>query len=116
MRLLTGSTLPVMVESEPFVFVPLSIVVFGSTVIVEGGQESGGSWVHAWTVNGDGVITQVREYFNTSVTVTRFGTAELGSPEVVGSPRDVITAANCHSLWESKLCDDKSVPGLVLAL
>ncbi|KAL5823841.1 hypothetical protein ACOSQ3_021822 [Xanthoceras sorbifolium] len=118
MHILTGSTSSLLSsKSKSFVFIPLSIVAFGSTVIVEGGDKEG-SWVHAWTVT-DGIITQVREYFNTSVTVTRFGTPEgtvpPGPPHSISSPPAVITA-NCQSIWESKLCDNKSVPGLVLAL
>ncbi|KAK3218987.1 hypothetical protein Dsin_012957 [Dipteronia sinensis] len=118
MHILTGSISSS--KSKSFIFIPLSIVAFGSTVIVEGRHEDDreGSWVHAWTVTGR-IITQVREYFNTSVTVTRFGTPEgaalPGPPQSILSPRVVITA-NCQSVWESKLCDNKSVPGLVLAL
>ncbi|KAB5512950.1 hypothetical protein DKX38_029978 [Salix brachista] len=42
-------------------------------VLVEGfNKDWNVSWVHAWTVT-NGIITQVKEYFNTSVTVTRFG-------------------------------------------
>ncbi|WMV33771.1 hypothetical protein MTR67_027156 [Solanum verrucosum] len=65
------------------------------------------TWVHAWTVT-DGVITQVREYFNTSLTVTRFGKSDISS----------ITTLHCPSVWESSLPNrvGKSVPGLVLAL
>lgn len=62
------------------------------------------SWVHAWTVT-DGTITQVREYYNTSVTVTR-----LSSPKITSR------SGSCQSVWESKLSGNKSVPGLVLAL
>lgn len=119
MHILTGSTSSSS-KSKSFLFIPLSIVAFGSTIIVEGGQEGGkeGSWVHAWTVT-DGIFTQVREYFNTSVTVTWFGTPEgvgpSGRPQEISSLPAVIKA-NCQSVWESKLCDNKSVPGLVLAL
>lgn len=65
------------------------------------------SWVHAWTVN-DSVITQVREYFDTSVTVTRF--AKLANVHV-GSQGD-----KCQCVWESKLTDNASMPGLLLAV
>ncbi|XVE58951.1 hypothetical protein DITRI_Ditri05aG0004300 [Diplodiscus trichospermus] len=103
MRLLTGST-------ESFIFIPLRIAVFGSLVIVEGyDKERNVSWVHAWTVT-NGIITQVREYFNTSLTVARLANSE---PEGGSSPTITV---NCQSVWQSKLCDDKSVPGLVLAL
>ncbi|CAN0909851.1 Wound-induced protein 1, partial [Linum grandiflorum] len=97
MRLLTGAALP-----QSFEFVPKSIASFGSIVIAEGcDSERDIYWIHAWTVT-DGIITQVREYFNTSLTVTRSSTAE-------------ITRVHCPSIWESSL-SKKSVPGLVLAI
>ncbi|CAI9762282.1 unnamed protein product [Fraxinus pennsylvanica] len=109
MRLLTGA-----VEEDTdtsFIFLPHSISAFGSTVLVEGFDQTRSiSWVHAWTVT-DGIITQVREYFNTSLTVTRFGKTD---------PLDYsnITSLHCPSLWESSLPNrvGKSVPGLVLAI
>ncbi|KAI9102135.1 hypothetical protein K1719_023645 [Acacia pycnantha] len=91
MRLLTG-------QPSSFRFLPKSIASFGPTVVVEGCDHSRSiSWVHAWTV-ADGIITQVREYLDTSLTVTRFG--------------------HPNSLWESTVSNllGKSVPGLVLAL
>ncbi|CAN1292509.1 Wound-induced protein 1, partial [Linum perenne] len=55
-----------------FEFVPKSIAPFGSIVIAEGCVlEKGIYWVHAWTLT-DGIITKVKEYFNTFLTVTRF--------------------------------------------
>ncbi|OMO82942.1 Wound-induced protein, Wun1 [Corchorus capsularis] len=102
MRLLTGST-------ERFLFVPLTVSAIGSLVIVEGfNKDCNVCWVHAWTVT-NGIITQVREYFNTSLTVARLSNSDEGSP----SPTVLV---NCQSVWQSKLCDSKSVPGLVLAL
>ncbi|KAK6156069.1 hypothetical protein DH2020_010317 [Rehmannia glutinosa] len=60
MRLLTGE------QESDFRFVPHSISAFGPTVLAEGFDQSRSiAWVHAWTVT-DGIITQVREYFNTS--------------------------------------------------
>nr|XP_043632629.1 wound-induced protein 1 [Erigeron canadensis] len=107
MRLLTGTAN----TEESFEFVPLSIDAFGSTVIVEGcDQVRDIYWIHAWTVNSYGVITQVREYFNTSLTVTRFGSEAVKSA--------AIKSLHCPSLWESTLSNrvGKSVPGLVLAI
>ncbi|SPT16191.1 unnamed protein product [Triticum aestivum] len=70
MRLLTGSS------SSSFRFQPRSVDAFGSTVIAEGVDDKAKAyWVHAWTVGGDGVITQLREYFNTDLTVTRLAAA-----------------------------------------
>ncbi|GJU23715.1 RNA-directed DNA polymerase, eukaryota [Tanacetum coccineum] len=100
MRLLTGSES----DQDSFVFVPLSVDVFGNTVIVEGCDwEKDIAWIHAWTVGACGVITQVREYFNTSLTVTRFGDSKTK-----------IKALHCPSVWESSLSGrvGKSVPGL----
>ncbi|XP_051137904.1 wound-induced protein 1-like [Andrographis paniculata] len=100
MRLLTGE------QESSFQFVPHSIAAFGSVVLAEGFDVRRSiAWVHAWTVN-DGVITQVREYFNTSLTVTRIGKTGAISP------------LHCPSIWESSLPDrvGKSVPGLVLAI
>ncbi|KAL6002918.1 hypothetical protein ACLOJK_023140 [Asimina triloba] len=108
MRLLTGEA----AASEPFVFVPQTIAAFGSTVLVEGHDPKPNTdvfWVHAWTV-ADGVISQVREYFNTSLTVTRFDntTAQIAQS----------SSSALRSLWESRLYTGtgKSMPGLVLAI
>ncbi|KAK9699976.1 hypothetical protein RND81_08G208200 [Saponaria officinalis] len=103
MHLLTGSP---SADALDFLFVPQSIVAFGSLVIAEGCDNARSiSWVHAWTVT-DGIITQVKEYFNTSVTVTRLGS---------DTPRH---GRHCQPVWESSLSNrgGKSVPGLVLAL
>lgn len=105
LRLLTGHE--VLVD---FDFVPQSVTAFGNTVLVEGCDPVRRvSWVHAWTLT-DGIITAVREYFNTSVTVTRFGSGS-GS----GSGDRLI---HCPSVWESSCSEQvgKSVPGLVLAI
>lgn len=92
--------------------VPERVVGFGSVVIAEGyDEENLVWWVHAWIVNGDGVITEVREYVNTSVTVTRLGMEVAG----VSSQVVVPIASKCQSIWQSMLCDE-SVPGLILAI
>ncbi|GFY82065.1 senescence associated gene 20 [Actinidia rufa] len=114
MRLLTGSATSSATQS--FEFAPLSIAAFGSTVLVEGCDHARSiSWVHAWTVT-HGIITQVREYFNTSLTVTRFVNTDKSSPSDFSSSR--ITSLHCPSVWESSLSNrvGKSVPGLVLAI
>lgn len=109
MRLLTGNT-----DKDSFNFVPQSVAAFGSTVLVEGCDQARNiTWVHAWTVT-DGIITQVREYFNTSLTVTRFGAADNPSSSNFAQ----ITSLHCPSVWESSLASQVgiSVPGLVLAI
>ncbi|KAL9687875.1 hypothetical protein QQ045_032283 [Rhodiola kirilowii] len=107
LKLLTGQE-----DRVDFDFVPQSVAAFGSTVLVEGcDPERRISWVHAWTV-ADGIVTQVREYFNTSVTVTRFG-----NPSSAGSGL-AKRSIHCPSVWESSCSElvGKSVPGLVLAI
>ncbi|XP_008369311.2 wound-induced protein 1, partial [Malus domestica] len=126
MRILTGS------QKEPFQFVPQSFASFGPTVLVEGCDcDCSISWVHAWTV-ANGVITGVREYFNTSLTVTRLGnntqnnspaSSSKSSPSGFSSNSSSsstaeITSFHCPSVWESSVSNrvGKSVPGLVLAI
>ncbi|PIA58095.1 hypothetical protein AQUCO_00500200v1 [Aquilegia coerulea] len=102
-------------QQQAFLFVPSNITAIGSTVLAEGfDQKRSVSWVHAWTVNTDGVITQIREYFNTSLTVARFenqGSSSSSSPSI---PRSS-SSSNKAIHWESKLSGE-SVPGLVLAI
>ncbi|KAI8540172.1 hypothetical protein RHMOL_Rhmol09G0241300 [Rhododendron molle] len=118
MRLLTGSS----ASSPSFEFVAQSIAAFGPAVFVEGCDPTRSiSWVHVWTVK-DGIITQVREYFNTSLTVTRLGnTAQSLTPcsssissSSSSSPNN--NPLHCPPVWESSVSDQvgKSVPGLML--
>ncbi|KAF7816535.1 wound-induced protein 1-like [Senna tora] len=103
MRMLTGQT-------SSFRFIPQSITCFGPTVLVEGCDNSRSiSWVHALTLS-HGIITQIREYFNTSLTVTRFAHSDISAAAA--------DSLRCPCLWESSVSDrvGKSVPGLVLAL
>ncbi|KAI4382890.1 hypothetical protein MLD38_008792 [Melastoma candidum] len=114
MRLLTGCPDDQQKTKRPsFAFVPAdNISSFGPLVIAEGCDvDRSVFWVHVWTVSDDGVITRVREYFNTSLTVTR-----LGVPEA--SPSEIAPNNDSDSVWESSLWEHagKSVPGLVLAL
>uniref|UniRef100_A0A7C9CR89 Wound-induced protein 1 n=2 Tax=Opuntia streptacantha TaxID=393608 RepID=A0A7C9CR89_OPUST len=119
MRLLTGADS----DDSDFKFNPQSTVAFGSLVLAEGCDHSRSIfWVHAWTVSpADGVITQVKEYFNTSVTVTRLGKndeQEQSHPSDQNQISPVQPHHHCQPLWESSLSNrvGKSVPGLVLAL
>ena len=77
------------------------------------------AWVHAWVVT-DGIITQVREYFNTSVTVTRLSNthAPSTSTAAVAAEEEAPSSVPCTCVWQSKVCESmgKSVPGLLLAL
>lgn len=98
MRLLTGCASP---SSSSFRFHPLSVHALPASdvVIAEGitGRYHDSYWVHAWTVgpgpNGDRVITHLREYLNTDLTVTR------------------LPPTRC--LWQSRRPD---LPALLLAL
>uniref|UniRef100_A0A2N9J7D6 Wound-induced protein 1 n=1 Tax=Fagus sylvatica TaxID=28930 RepID=A0A2N9J7D6_FAGSY len=137
MHLLTGASSSPDTSSGPtsptFRFVPQTIVSFGPTVLAEGCETARSiAWVHAWTVT-HGIITQVREYFNTSLSVTRLGgsaavtatnsnasspsTSDLASTSSSSSTAE-ITSLHCPFLWESTVSNwvGKSVPGLVLAI
>ncbi|KAL1336742.1 hypothetical protein AAHE18_10G084300 [Arachis hypogaea] len=102
--------------ADSFKFVPQSVVSFGSTVIAEGCDTARSVvWVHAWTVT-DGIITQVREYFNTSLTVTKIGDSDSDSDsEIIPASSDF---GSFPCVWQSSLSGlaGKSVPGLVLAI
>ncbi|KAM5556795.1 hypothetical protein ABKV19_024270 [Rosa sericea] len=116
MRLLTGCDNE---NDASFQFNPQSICSVGPVVLVEGcDPEEEISWVHAWTVT-DGIITQVREYFNTSLTVTRLGNSTSSgksTPSKFSKSTSEITSYHCPSVWESSNRVGKSVPGLVLAI
>lgn len=113
-----------------FAFSPRSVDAFGSTVVAEGGADDARQlyWVHAWTVGPHGVITQLREYFNTDLTLLS------GQPDVVAGAappkqKDAASSSSSSSpsaaapagpkcLWQSRRADSghKSLPGLVLAI
>uniref|UniRef100_K4AD58 Wound-induced protein 1 n=1 Tax=Setaria italica TaxID=4555 RepID=K4AD58_SETIT len=130
MRLLTGAEK----GNGGFAFTPRSVDAFGSTVIAEGADETRQLyWVHAWTVGPDGVITQLREYFNTDLTVTLLsGAASAKNAAAIAaappkqdaasssssSPSSASSSAGPKCLWQSRRADraHKSLPGLVLAI
>ncbi|XP_026429967.1 uncharacterized protein LOC113326455 [Papaver somniferum] len=100
---------------------PSSITAFDSLVIVEGCDLSRLiSWVHVWTVSDDnGIVTQVREYFNTSLTIARFVHNWNSNTNQSSSSRQSRTSPLINSaVWESKLSSTIgiSVPGLLLAI
>ncbi|XP_015694032.1 senescence associated gene 20-like [Oryza brachyantha] len=126
MRLLTGADQQ---GEAGFAFSPRSVDAFGDTVIAEGTDGSRQLyWVHAWTVGPDGVITQLREYFNTDLTVTRLATsaaamdtAAISSNLAAAASSSAFPArapAKLKCLWKSRRADreHKSLPGLVLAI
>jgi len=99
--ILTGSSS----SSSQKSLVPNLIIGFGSVIVAEGYDEKNMVWwVHAWSIS-NGIITEVREYVNTSVYVTKLG---LHS-------EDVVVGSTCRCIWQSKLCDG-SVPGLILTI
>ncbi|CAN6467169.1 unnamed protein product [Victoria cruziana] len=106
MRMLTGQQQ----SDESFQFEPSSITAVDDRTVVAEGRNANVFWVHAWTVT-DGVITQVREYFNTSLTVTRFAAPSSASSSSKPS-------THCLPLWQSRLPRGtaKSMPALVLAI
>ncbi|TVU47376.1 hypothetical protein EJB05_06975, partial [Eragrostis curvula] len=114
MRLLTGA------EAGGFAFFPRSVDAFGSTVIAEGADDARQLyWVHAWTVGDDGVITQLREYFNTDLTVTLLSAAAATTTTTTANAIATTTSSSGPiSLWQSRLAEraHKSLPGLVLAI
>ncbi|RZC55797.1 hypothetical protein C5167_014656 [Papaver somniferum] len=106
---------------DSFLFVPSSITAFGSLVVVEGCHLSRlVSWVHVWTVSDDnGIVTQLREYFNTSLTIKRFENNWNSNTSKSSTSKSSRTSPLVNSaVWESKLSSTigKSVPGLLLAI
>ncbi|KAK7305486.1 hypothetical protein VNO77_43392 [Canavalia gladiata] len=63
MKMLTGESTP-----KGFKFRPRRMRGIGERVMVEGWEGVGEYWVHVWTLN-QGIIAQLREYFNTFLTV-----------------------------------------------
>ncbi|KAJ7569796.1 hypothetical protein O6H91_01G094500 [Diphasiastrum complanatum] len=109
----------ILIGADPlatFAFVPLRVcAIDNNKVVVEGKQEdllSDVWWVHAWTVK-DGIVTQLREYFNTTLTITATTSINTTNAHVPNH------SLSCSSiLWQSKLSNvtGKSFPGLVLAI
>ncbi|GLJ38413.1 hypothetical protein SUGI_0782160 [Cryptomeria japonica] len=108
MRSLTGITHD---HCSSFQFLPRSITVLGNKVVVEGWEGESCYWIHVWTVD-NGIITEVREYFNTSLVVKEFKPTSSSAP-LLGKRSQL-----CVPLWQSKLNNSKSksMPGLVLAI
>jgi limonene-1,2-epoxide hydrolase len=161
MHMLTGQC-----SSSAFCFRPISIRAFGdSLVFAEGSHSSSSSpsssinsssnsissspkstssvsyrcWVHVWTVKS-GKITQLREYFNTSLTVVKPPSSDSCSSSSQSSsssspsntlsrspqnyplnsgPRATVSPrGNPDYIWQSRLGREagKSIPSLILAI
>ncbi|KAJ1699065.1 hypothetical protein LUZ63_007577 [Rhynchospora breviuscula] len=113
MHLLTGAA-----PDDTFVFEPVHVEAFGPTVLVEGsGSDQGQSvyWVHAWTVGPNGIITQLREYFDTDLTVTRLADS-VNQVHGAASSGSSSSRSHCLPVWRSRILDPtrKSRPGLLL--
>nr|KYP76182.1 Wound-induced protein 1 [Cajanus cajan] len=63
MRALTGES-----TDKGFKFRPRRIRAVGERVMVEGWEGAREYWVHVWRLK-QGIVAQLREYFNTSLTV-----------------------------------------------
>lgn len=108
MQLLTGSC----VIEDTDSFKAVVVVGLGSTVVAEGYHlydNRKTCWVHAWSVENGKIITQVKEYLNTSLTVFSY---TKSSNIFLASPR----SPKCKNVWQSKLADNASVPHLLLVL
>ncbi|PWA40865.1 senescence-associated protein 20 [Artemisia annua] len=91
---------------------PLVIVSIGTIVVAEGyhiHESRKTFWVHVWTVENGKTITEVREYLDTSVTVTHIKKTINVCLASLRSPK-------CKNMWESKLANNASVPRLLLVV
>ncbi|CAL4892920.1 unnamed protein product [Urochloa decumbens] len=115
MRLLTGGG-----GGAGLPFKVRSLDAFGPTVLAEGTDATGALyWVHAWTVGPGGRVTEVREYCNTALVVTRLGAAGAEAQAVSAAAtasEDVCSKA--QQVWQSRLPAQarRNLPGLVLAI
>ena len=115
MRLLTGGG-----GGLPFTI--RSLDAFGATVLAEGTDATGALyWVHAWTVGPGGRVTEVREYCNTALVVTRLGGGgDAAAPAVSGAAATTedVCCSKTRQVWQSRLPDKarRNLPGLVLAI
>jgi hypothetical protein len=115
MRLLTGAGggLPFKIRS---------LDAFGPTVLAEGTDATGALyWVHAWTVGPCGRVTEVREYCNTALVVTRLGGGGGADAAAAAAEEAKATFSRSPSkqVWQSRLLPDRArrnLPGLVLAI
>jgi len=114
MPLLTGVS-----THTDFSFSPYSITALGHNLVVaEGREDESVYWVHVWTLAKAGCrVTELREYFNTSVVVTEFNppSSSSSSSTLVGQTQ----RQRCSvPLWQSHLIKSNanSMPGLVLAV
>ncbi|KAK3139060.1 hypothetical protein QOZ80_5AG0377210 [Eleusine coracana subsp. coracana] len=113
MRLLTGNG----TAGGALPFKVRSVEAFGPTVLAEGTDAATGAlyWVHAWTVGPGGRVTEVREYCNTALVVTKLGG---GEDAAAASATKAVCSQSQQQVWQSRLPDGahNNLPGLVLAI
>lgn len=136
MRMLTGETAHN--KAGGFRFEPRSATAIGEHVVTEG-WEGKAYWVHVWTLK-NGMITQLREYFNTWLVVrdlrvkpNTITTNSVWEQQKQNSKREGYyedddnddedyyeeeRKRNSMTLWQSQPRDlyRRSLPGLVLAI
>lgn len=109
MQLFTGTRV---FDDNNYSYKPLVVVGIGSMVVAEGfhvHKSQKTYWVHVWKVENGKIITEVREYLDTFVRVTRIRkTSNVYAP----SPQ----SPKCKNMWESELVYDASVPRLLLVI
>ncbi|TKW27937.1 hypothetical protein SEVIR_3G290601v4 [Setaria viridis] len=115
MRLLTGGA-----GAGGLPFKIRSLDAFGPTVLAEGTDATGALyWVHAWTVGPGGRVTEVREYCNTALVVTRLGgDGDAAAAAASETAKAACSQSQSKQVWQSRLPDRarRNLPGLVLAI
>ncbi|ERM95606.1 hypothetical protein AMTRI_Chr08g207510 [Amborella trichopoda] len=101
-HMLTGESI-----HHNFTFKPQSVRAIGSMILAEGWEGEHMYWVHVWSVV-NGLITQVREYFNTWIIVRDLSPVVLKAQD--GCEGLTLWRSEVEGRWE------KSLPGLVLAI
>lgn len=104
-KLLTGVT-----SFRSVALNPSSILATRNIVIVEGeGVCRGVAWVHIWTVE-EGKLIQLREFWNTAVSISFIACVTSDSGTLLESPSPIF--------WKSRLWQavDNTKPGLILTI
>jgi len=116
MSLLTGRS-----THTRFSFDPDSITALSHNLVVaEGREDESVYWVHVWTLENAGcTVTELREYFNTSLVVTEFNPPSSSCSSSSSTSAEQGQMQRCSvPLWQSHLIKSNanSMPGLVLAV
>ncbi|BBN11902.1 hypothetical protein MPTK1_5g15750 [Marchantia polymorpha subsp. ruderalis] len=128
--LLTGET-----PCGAFIFAVTKLGLLANKVFVEGsGRTDWSSWVHVWTIC-EGQITELREYYNTSIMVVSGGLfsseSSTSRPSMPKSgirsswssgsslsAHDGVVSNNATALWQNSLSilNNTSIPGIVFCI